>query len=85
MSGDLGSVDIYPVGLFSDIKRRRLGPGRSYLVGRIRVHNWRAVRNYFNGYLAEHPTRGTRCGHGWTRRRALNNLDRHLRTLDGAS
>lgn len=49
-----------------------------YIVGRARERNWRAVRNAFNGYLAEHRTRGARCGHGWTRRRALRDLYRHL-------
>ncbi len=49
-----------------------------YNVRQVKAGNWRAVRNSFNGYLAEHHTRGTRCGHGWTRRRALRDLYRHL-------
>lgn len=49
-----------------------------YCVRQARRRNWRAVKNQFNGYLAEHRTRGTRCGHGWTRRRALRDLYRHL-------
>ena len=49
-----------------------------YTTRQAKRGNWRAVRQSFNGYLAEHPTRGTRCGTGWTRRRALNSLARHL-------
>ncbi len=50
-----------------------------YIAHNIRTRNWRAARNAFKGYLAEHRTRGHRCGHGWTRRRALRDLYRHLR------
>lgn len=49
-----------------------------YLRRQAKAGDWRAVRNAFNGYLAEHPTRGTRCGHAWTKRRALRDLHRHL-------
>lgn len=49
-----------------------------YLRRQAKDGDWRAVRNSFNGYLAEHPARGTRCGHGWTRRRALRDLHGHL-------
>jgi hypothetical protein len=52
--------------------------------GRAKRREWRALKNYFNGYLAEHPTAGTRCGHGWTKARALRDLDQHLRNA-GAS
>lgn len=44
----------------------------------VRRRNWRAIRNTFNGWLAEHAYAGTRAGHGWTRRRALADLQRHL-------
>jgi hypothetical protein len=59
--------------------------------GRVRWHvrylreqaagrNWGAVRSALNGYLAEPnmPIEFDRCGHGWTRRRALRDLERHL-------
>ena len=49
-----------------------------YLRYRIRERNWRAVRNHFDGWRAEHAYAGTRAGHGWTRRRALADLRRHL-------
>ena len=53
-----------------------------YLVGRARDRNWRAIKNSFNGYLAEpraFPAGLTRCGSGWTRKRALRSLARHAR------
>jgi hypothetical protein len=91
-------VDVYPVGLFHTLrtvrgiwkyqgKREALRSLRfrlRYLRDQARVGNWRAVRSYFNGYLAE-PLHSdgawTRCGHGWTERRALRDLDRHMRKL----
>ncbi len=54
-----------------------------YLIGRVRAGNWRAVKNTFNGYLAEpspFPENVRRCGSGWTRKRALRSLERHTRT-----
>lgn len=45
-----------------------------------RRRQWRSVKNTFNGYLAEptpFPAHLTRCGSGWTRRRALRSLQRH--------
>ena len=69
-------VDIYPVGLFLDIKDRRRS-GWSYLSRQAKARNWRAVHNYFNGYLAEAPV-GSRAGHAWTRRRAYSDLMRVL-------
>ncbi|MFG3710858.1 hypothetical protein [Micromonospora sp. NPDC047730] len=53
-----------------------------YVVRSVRARNWRVAKNSFNGYLAEHRFRGTRCGHGWTRRRALRDLRRHLAGRD---
>jgi hypothetical protein len=38
----------------------------------------RAIRNACGGWHAEHAYAGTRCGTGWTRRRALRDLRRHL-------
>jgi hypothetical protein len=49
----------------------------------IRAGNWRALKNTFNGYLAE-PDEfppgdyRRRCGTGWTKRRALRSLHRRL-------
>lgn len=43
----------------------------------IRQQQWHELRQHFNGYLAEPdpwPTGLTRCGRGWTRRRALLSL-----------
>jgi hypothetical protein len=88
----VNEIDIYAVGLLRDLQmfvhspqslRRRWRSLRYRIVrgvfDRIRQRKWRALRNYFNGYLAEHQSRGTRCGHGWTRGRAYNDLMRHLK------
>lgn len=76
-------IETYPVGLFADIKQRRIKSGVRYLYRQAKCGNWRAVRNYFNGYLAEwnFPPDGMmhhRCGKGWTRRRARRSLGQHL-------
>lgn len=82
-------IETYPVGFFSDLRRartewrlfhRRRGALR-LLVRNVRS-SWRR-RAYWNGYLAEwhFPPIGmkhSRCGHGWTRRRALASLGAHL-------
>jgi hypothetical protein len=77
-------IEAYPLGILSDIKRRRVRYGiRNYLIPQVRGRNWRAVRNYFNGYLAEwhYPPAGmrhSRCGRGWTKRAAIRRLGIHL-------
>lgn len=49
----------------------------------VRARNWRALKNTFNGYLAE-PREFPpgdyvrRCGTGWTKKRALRSLARRL-------
>jgi hypothetical protein len=96
------NVDVYRVGvlaaLYRDwrmvtVVRRRpvhLAQEVRYLLRQAKAHNWRAIRNSFNGFLAEHRYAGTRCGHAWTRKRALADLRRHLdqiaaeRTAGGA-
>lgn len=67
---------------------RRLGPydvgaWRTFFHGLRRdcieqaaARNWRAVRNYFNGWLAEHPDGRSSAGRGWTQRAALRRLRR---------
>ncbi|MGC5033058.1 hypothetical protein [Micromonospora sp. DT229] len=50
------------------------------LAWRIRKGDWRAVKSAFNGYLAEpnpFPDHMSRCGSGWTKRRAMRSLRRH--------
>lgn len=47
----------------------------------IRVGKWRELKNQWNGFLAEPtpwPTGATRCGSGWTRKRALRSLRRQV-------
>lgn len=96
----LGEVDVYPVGLMSEIctVRRRLeffglslssfqplGKTVKYLRFQLRKRNLRAVRKHlFNGYLAEPVVWPedrwlTRCGSGWTRNRAVRDLQRRYR------
>lgn len=78
------TIEIYPVGFYSDFKRKRVLNGlRYYLLAQVRKRNWRAVRNYFNGYLAEihYPPESLnfyRCGRGWTRKSAASSLGRRL-------
>jgi hypothetical protein len=56
---------------------------RRTLVRQVRARNWRALKNTFNGYLAE-PREfppgdyRRRCGTGWTKARALRSLARRL-------
>lgn len=80
-------IDVYPVGWLKALKLARHMPAQRtaklrqelrYNLTQLRRRNFRAVKNSFNGYLAEHRHLGTRAGHGWTKRRALRDLYRHL-------
>jgi hypothetical protein len=88
--------DIYAVGLFLDVRHfratrdwRRLRYGLGFLGRRLRERNWRAVRNYFNGYLAEpidYPDEQWHCaGRGWTRPAAKRNFWRRNRSASAAA
>ena len=75
MSTTEHGIGTYPVGLLADLKHHKVNPGFKYVIGWAKGGNWRAVRNYFNGYLAEwhyepEGVRTVRCGRGWTRRAA---------------
>lgn len=86
----LAGPEVYPVGLLRDLRQFALGMHRPRAARRLRlalaypVHlamdgNWRAVKNYFNGYLAEpaeFPPGVSRCGSGWTKRRARRDWER---------
>jgi hypothetical protein len=88
---ELGKIDVYSVGLLSDLAqfvhtpdrkhaRRMLRYRLRYPLSQARAGNWRAVRMWFNGYLAEPsewPGSLSRCGSGWTRGRAYRDLLRH--------
>ena len=86
----MSDVDVYPVGLFSDIKRRRAWYGfRTYEWRNLKQRKWRELRNYFNGYLAEHDGHPHNAGRGWTKRAAIRRVDRlcakaRAKRLDGA-
>ena len=58
------SIDVYPVGLLRDLQHFRRGVHSPHSVRRLRYNlcyplrmaakrDWRAVKNYFNGYIAE--------------------------------
>jgi hypothetical protein len=87
-------VDVYPVGVLAAIqatvRARRLGlpapTGGSlryewgYIRRRAADHNWRAIRNTFNGYLAEHGGyHHHSAGRGWTKRAAIRRAERICR------
>lgn len=42
----------------------------------MRGRNWRGLRSYFNGYLAEHDGCRHNAGRGWTRRTAGRSVAR---------
>jgi hypothetical protein len=82
-------ITIYSVGLLHDWQlfvhgidrahaRRHLRASLRREWEWIKARNWRAAKNYFNGYLAEHESLGARAGTGWTRGRAYRDLARHL-------
>lgn len=58
----------------------------SYIRKLIRDGKWNSVANSFNGYLAEwdYPpidpryVQPQKCGHGWTRKRALRRLGKYV-------
>ena len=68
---------VYPVGLFRDVQAarlfgwRRLRGGLRYLRRQVKAREWRAVRNYFNGYLSEHGDCFHNAGWGWTEHSAM--------------
>ncbi len=75
-------IEVYPVGVLMDLKHRKIQRSIRYLHYQFKARNWRAIKSSFNGYLAEwhYPPemRHSRCGHGWTKRRALRDLGRHI-------
>lgn len=69
-------VDVYAVGVLDALQRRELRRHWRYLRYQIARRNWRAVRNSFNGYLAEHDNHPHNCGKGWTKRAAMRRAER---------
>jgi hypothetical protein len=77
-------VDVYPVGLWMKartswrVKRWRMNLRHEWRC--LVSGDWRALRNSFNGYLAEPDVfvgSMTRAGRGWTRKMAMRSLIRH--------
>jgi hypothetical protein len=92
---DPANVEIYSVGLLHDLThfvhgidrkgaRRTLRHHLRYPIEQARKGNWRAVKCYLNGYLAEAEdmTGIPRCGTGWTRGRAYRSLAKIAREAD---
>ncbi len=89
---DIPPISVYPVGLAHDLARWAGNPDRSearrrlrydlrYFAAKLRHRQWRSARSYLNGWLAEPtdwPEGLTRCGSGWTRGRALRDLQRRI-------
>ena len=91
----MNDVDVYPVGWLAAFRRMRhhhkprnrprhwpISQEWHYMVRQAKAGHWKDVKNCFNGYLAEpseFPPGLTRCGTGWTRKRALRDLDRRMR------
>lgn len=63
-------VDIYPVGWLRAWKIHKMKYEWWYFKDRVKKQDWRAVRNTFNGYLAEHVGCRHGAGRGWTQNRA---------------
>lgn len=82
-------VDVYPVGVLDTLqtvyqwtRHGHVADARHKLCWYVRFWQLWTNRGAWNGYLAEpldHSVKFTRAGHGWTRRRALADLRRHLR------
>lgn len=82
-------IETYAVGFFMDLRTARASchtlrdlPAVARRLARRVRRSWRR-RSYWNGYLAEwhfipEGVQHTRCGRGWTRRRALASLAAHL-------
>lgn len=87
-------IDVYPVGLLADLRflygTVRRAPRHTPEAWRKLTNGWRQSwrqQSYWNGYLAEPKVDNAwrRAGHGWTRRRAVRSLERHLQeVVDGA-
>lgn len=82
MNGSI-TVQVYPVGLLRDLKDNRVLYGLGYLRRQLRAGNLRAVRMYFNGYLAELKNvpaewGAISLGHGWTKNRAIRDLTHNV-------
>jgi hypothetical protein len=86
--GSAAGVDIYAVGALADLRDAVHAPRAARREARRRLlrsltTSWRH-RSYWNGYLAEpllDDGSWTRCGHGWTRGRAWDDLQLHRATL----
>lgn len=79
-------VDIYPVGLWAEVQNswrsRKYKFHFKSMWRQFKRHEFRNFKNSFNGYLAEPDVftgKLRRCGSGWTRKRALRDLQRRVK------
>lgn len=85
---DERGIEVYPVGLFRDLRTLRSElryRSTSKAVKRFWYWFSRSLtrRSYWNGYLAKwhycpEGVRHTTCGRGWTKRAALRRLRQHI-------
>ena len=88
----VSGVDVYRVGALHDLWHlyRMVRVGQFRQAATKARWLWRrrqallARRSYWNGFLAETDSRVPRCGHGWTRKRALASLHRAAATTHWA-
>lgn len=72
---------VYSVGWLAAWQGHDLRRQWRYTVRQVKCRNWRAVRNTFNGYLAEHDGHPHNCGKGWTKRAAVRRVVRLCRVI----
>lgn len=81
----MSEIDVYAVGFVRDflfvvnsVRRTPKHTRAAWRKFRFGFKNGWKRGSYWNGFLAERtPGKGFRCGHGWTRLRALKDLHRH--------
>lgn len=71
-------VDTYPVGWMAVVRTtwNLLKHEWWYFRRMFREQNWRAIRNTFNGFLAEHPGCQHNAGRGITPKSAIRRVDK---------
>lgn len=84
-------IDVYPVGVLEALKHHRVRGEFQHLKRHLRERDWNAIKNSFNGYLAEPrewPEGLRRCGSGWMMAlpvtgKAFDSLNGEQRYADG--
>jgi hypothetical protein len=82
-------IDIYAIGLLADLRfawnttshigRHGIGPRHvRQAISKLRYGFRTRTSGYWHGFHAEHAHVGSRCGHGWTQRKARLDLIRAI-------